>query len=119
MSSPGSDHDERFRDLYTRHFDALLAYAVRRVPRPEDAADVVADTFLVAWRRRSHLPAGDEARLWLYGVARNMLANKRRGDRRRDRLGEALRQRLMASADLGQSQPRPRAYPGTRVRRDH
>lgn len=105
MSSPGSDHADRFRELYTAHFDALLAYALRRVARPEDAADVVSDSFLVAWRRRSHLPAGDEARLWLYGVARNMLANQRRGDRRRDRLGEALRQRLAASADLWAPDP--------------
>jgi RNA polymerase sigma factor (sigma-70 family) len=100
VSSPGPDHHDRFRELYTRHFDALLAYALRRVSRPEDAADVVADTFLVAWRRRSHLPPGDEARLWLYGVARNMLANQRRGDRRRDRLGEALRVRLAGSSVL-------------------
>jgi RNA polymerase sigma-70 factor (ECF subfamily) len=100
VSSPGADHHDRFRELYTRHFDALLAYALRRVSRPEDAADVIADTFLVAWRRRSHLPPGDEARLWLYGVARNMLANQRRGDRRRDRLGEALRLRLAGSSAL-------------------
>jgi RNA polymerase sigma-70 factor (ECF subfamily) len=100
VSSPGTDHHDRFRELYTRHFEALLAYALRRVSRPEDAADVVADTFLVAWRRRSHLPAGDEAKLWLYGVARNMLANQRRGERRRDRLGEALRERLAASEAL-------------------
>ena len=79
MSSLGSDHHDRFRDLYTRHFDALLSYALRRVGRPEDAADVVADTFLVAWRRRSSVPAGDEGRLWLYGVARHVLANHRRG----------------------------------------
>lgn len=98
MSSPGTDHHDRFRELYTRHFDALLGYALRRVSRPEDAADVVADTFLVAWRRRSTLPGGDEDKLWLYGVARNLLANHRRGDRRRDRLGEALRERLAASA---------------------
>ena len=99
MSSPPEQSD-RFRELYARHFDALLAYALRRVDRPEDAADVVADTFVVAWRRRSHLPAGDEARLWLYGVARNTLANHHRGARRRHRLGEALRERLAAAAAL-------------------
>lgn len=94
------DEGERFRELYTSHFDALLGYALRRVAAPADAADVVSDTFLVAWRRRGHLPVGDEARLWLYGVARNVLANQRRGDRRRDRLGERLRERLQASAHL-------------------
>jgi len=97
VSSLGPDHLDRFRDLYGSHFDAILSYASRRVDRPEDAADIVADTFLVAWRRRSHLPPGDEARLWLYGVARNVLANHRRGDRRRDRLGEALRAHLGGS----------------------
>jgi RNA polymerase sigma factor (sigma-70 family) len=100
VTRPGPDHHDRFRLFYTSHFDSLLAYALRRVAHPEDAADVVADSFMVAWRRRSHLPQGDEGRLWLYGVARNMLANQRRGDRRRDRLGEALRQRLAASVDL-------------------
>lgn len=97
--------EDRFRDLYTSNFNALLSYALRRVARPEDAADVVADTFLVAWRRRGHLPAGDDARLWLYGVARNMLANQRRGERRRDRLGERLRERLAGSAHLFVHEP--------------
>jgi RNA polymerase sigma-70 factor (ECF subfamily) len=100
VTSPGPPHHDRFRTLYARHFDALLVYALRRVSPPEDAADVVADTFLVAWRRRSHLPQGDEARLWLYGVARNVIANQRRGERRRERLGEALRVRLAASEAL-------------------
>jgi RNA polymerase sigma-70 factor (ECF subfamily) len=108
VSSPGPDHHDRFRTLYTGHFDALLAYALRRVSRPEDAGDVVADTFLVAWRRRSHVPTGDEARLWLYGVARHVLANQRRGERRRDRLGEVLRERLAATAHL-RADPDPSA----------
>ena len=89
-----NDAEDRFRSFYTEHFEALLAYAVRRVDQPADAADVVADTFLVAWRRRASLPPGDEARLWLYGVARKALANHHRGDRRRDRLGQRLRERL-------------------------
>lgn len=86
--------EDRFRIFYSAHFEALLAYAIRRVDQPADAADVVADTFLVAWRRRGSLPPGDEARLWLYGVARKALANHHRGDRRRERLGQRLRERL-------------------------
>nr|WP_246416570.1 sigma-70 family RNA polymerase sigma factor [Nocardioides luti] len=70
---------------------------MRRVDRPEDAADVVADAFLVAWRRLDDVPPGDEARLWLYGVARRTLANHRRGDGRRGALGERLRQDLATS----------------------
>jgi RNA polymerase sigma factor (sigma-70 family) len=82
--------EQAFRELYAAHGRALLAYAVRRLPRPEDAADVVAEAMLVAWRRRAEAPPGDEARLWLFGVARRVLANQRRGDRRRHRLGERL-----------------------------
>ncbi|WP_372492144.1 RNA polymerase sigma factor [Kineosporia corallincola] len=33
---------------------------------PDDAADLVADTFLVAWRRRTEVPPGGDARLWLF-----------------------------------------------------
>lgn len=82
---------EQFEALYRAHGRALLAYALRRVDRAEDAADVVAETMLVAWRRLPDVPAGERARLWLFGVARRVLANQRRGGRRRDRLGERLR----------------------------
>lgn len=97
MTSP--DHEARFRTFYAEHFDALLAYAVRRVPQPQDAADVVADAFLVAWRRIDELPPGDEARLWLYGVARKVLFNLRRSRHRRDRLGVRLRHELIHAAE--------------------
>lgn len=84
----------RFAALYAETFDRLLGYALRRVDEPERAADVVAETFLVAWRRLPEVPPGDEARLWLYGVARRVLANDRRGRARRQRLGERLREEL-------------------------
>ncbi|GAB3285769.1 RNA polymerase sigma factor [Kineosporia babensis] len=83
--------DEAFRRLYTTHFTAILNYAQRRVSTPDDAADLVAETFLVAWRRRAEIPPGGEARLWLFGVARLVLANHTRGEQRRVRLGERLR----------------------------
>jgi RNA polymerase sigma factor (sigma-70 family) len=89
--SAGRDH---FELLYRTQVRLVLAYALRRVDRPEDAADVVAETMLVAWRRQHDVPAGDEARLWLFGVARRVLANHRRGVGRRDRLGDRLRQEL-------------------------
>lgn len=88
------EHEDRFRRVYAVNFEPMLAYAMRRVEQPEDAADVVAETFLVAWRRRRDLPSEAEIRLWLYGVARRVLANHHRSGARRDRLGERLRQRL-------------------------
>ena len=77
------DEELRFRELFDSHFRELLGYALRRVGSPEDAADVVAETMLVAWRRIDEVPADGTARLWLYGVARRVLANHRRGQVRR------------------------------------
>jgi RNA polymerase sigma-70 factor (ECF subfamily) len=92
--------EERFRRVYADNFEAVLAYATRRVPQPADAADVVAETFLVAWRRFKEMPPGDEARLWLYGVARRVLANHHRGDARRERLRRRLLSFAESSPDL-------------------
>lgn len=97
--------EERFRTLYAAHFRDLLGFALRRTTRPEDAADAVADTFLVAWRRFADVPPGSEARLWLYGTCRRVLANIERGNVRRDRLGVRLRATL-----TDQARPDPAAY---------
>lgn len=72
----------------------VLSFALRRVRRPEDAADLVADTYLVAWRRIDELPEGEEARLWIFGVARFQLANQQRGQNRRVKLADRLRAEL-------------------------
>lgn len=97
MSSANEDED-RFRRVYAAHLPPLLAYAMRRVAQREDAADVVAETFLIAWRRCAEMPPGEEVRLWLYGVARRVLANHHRGSIRRERLGERLRHQITATA---------------------
>ncbi|MBL0747020.1 RNA polymerase sigma factor [Nocardioides baculatus] len=94
MNASGDTREETFRGLYAAHFDCVLGYALRRTSRAEDAADVTAETFLVAWRRLQHVPVGDAARPWLYAVARRQLANQRRGELRRRRLGERLRHDL-------------------------
>src|SRR6478672_7119633 len=72
--------EARFEELFARTRSALMGYAVRRVGDPADAADVVAETYLVAWRRLDEVPPGEETRLWLFGVARRVLANHQRGN---------------------------------------
>lgn len=86
--------EQRFGRLYREHGREILGYALRRCTDPEDAADAVAETFLAAWRRLAEVPPGAEGRLWLYGTARFVLANQRRGERRRNRLTEQLRAEL-------------------------
>jgi RNA polymerase sigma-70 factor (ECF subfamily) len=85
---------EHFEAIFNANVRPVLGYALRRVDDAADAADVVAETFLVAWRRLDALPAADEARPWLFGVARRVLANQRRGQLRQNRLAEALRVQL-------------------------
>lgn len=80
----------RFGELYREQARAILAYALRRVENPEDASDVVAETFLVAWRRLDEVPVGRREKLWLYAVARRVTANVRRAEGRRTRLAERL-----------------------------
>ncbi|MGC5011837.1 RNA polymerase sigma factor [Streptosporangium sp. DT93] len=72
----------RFEAVYRQTYGRITAYAARRCDSPQDAADVVAETFTVAWRRMDELPPGEEATLWLYGVARRVLANHRRSEAR-------------------------------------
>jgi RNA polymerase sigma factor (sigma-70 family) len=84
--------EERFRILFEEHYHRVLGYALRRTDRREDAEDVVAETFTIAWRRLAEIPSGEGTRAWLYGVARRVLANQRRGSLRRVRLIERLKE---------------------------
>jgi RNA polymerase sigma-70 factor (ECF subfamily) len=86
--------EARFGELYGENVRAVLGYALRRCADRDDAADVVAETFLVAWRRLGDVPLGADERLWLFGTARHVLANHDRSARRRDRLTERLRDEL-------------------------
>ncbi|MEV4557854.1 sigma-70 family RNA polymerase sigma factor [Kitasatospora sp. NPDC049285] len=69
--------------LYGEHHAAVLRYAHRRVGA-DSAGDLAAEVFVVAWRRWAEVPA--EPLPWLYGVARNVVANHLRGRERTERL---------------------------------
>lgn len=75
----------------------LLAYFERRLARDE-AADALAETLLQAWRRVDSLPEEPTlARMWLFRIASNALANHRRAGRRRQALADRLRANLTQS----------------------
>ena len=94
MSTPPDESS--FRRLYDRHHPDVLAYFARRIGR-DDAQDAAVEVFSVAWRRMDAVPAGDEAILWLYGVAHGVLRNRRRSTRRLGRLVARLGQQRMSS----------------------
>ncbi|MBA3373248.1 MAG: sigma-70 family RNA polymerase sigma factor [Euzebyaceae bacterium] len=107
MSDPSRapDREHIFRSLYEAVYADLLRFVQRRAA-PDLADDVVADAFLVVWRRLDELPREHEdARAWVFGITRNMLLNERRGGQRRRALGvrlaDATTQRgVEAEADL-------------------
>lgn len=74
----------RFEELFDAHYAELTRFATRRVGA-DAAGDIVAGTFLIAWRRFAELPA-DHARAWLYSTARHVIANELRGRTRREKL---------------------------------
>ena len=98
MHRPPAD-GELFELVYRTAGTAVLGYALRRCESREDALDVVAETFTVAWRRRADMPADpDEARPWLFGIARRCLANAARSSTRASRLGQRLAEFLPPGA---------------------
>lgn len=80
----------QFRSAFDAHFDALNRYCLRRVPI-DDVNDVVSEVFLVAWRKIDHMPAEPDCLMWLYGVARFEVNNRRRSNRRSRALAVRIR----------------------------
>ena len=112
MSAPRDAADRRsFERLVheTRH--DLLGYALRRSPGPQDAADVLSEVYLIAWRKLETIPPGERARLWLFGVARNVI--RQGADRRRssdalvERLARELRNASEAEVKPEEDRPSP------------
>lgn len=85
--------------------DDLLRYFLSRLDR-EDAADALAEVMTTAWRRVDALPKKpEEARMWLFGIARNVRLHADRSTIRRAqltmRLRDALAVRAAPAADTG------------------
>ena len=87
MSKTGQRPEERLDELWRAYAPAVVRYARRRV-LPAEVDEVVAETFVVAWRRLDDVP--EHALPWLLGVARGVSANVRRTARRRDALTDRL-----------------------------
>jgi RNA polymerase sigma-70 factor (ECF subfamily) len=66
-----------FRELYERYAQPVYGFHLRRTREPEAAHDLTAETFAQAWlvRKRFRDDAGGSAGPWLYGIARNLVAN--------------------------------------------
>lgn len=77
----------------------LLRYLRRRVNQPEDAADILGRVLLALWENRAKVPPIDsDARMWCFGVARNMLREHRRNTARHLDLADELRDYLRSTS---------------------
>ncbi|RAY14896.1 RNA polymerase subunit sigma-70 [Actinomadura craniellae] len=97
------DEPERFGEIFDAHFAEIHRYVAARLGR-DAAEDVVAETFLIAFRKRESYDADRAAvRTWLYGIATNLVSKHRRTE-------------IRALRALGRSGPdRPAASPEERV----
>jgi RNA polymerase sigma-70 factor, ECF subfamily len=85
-----------FERFYTAHYQEIAGYVRRRIA-PDVADDVISQVFMVAWRRFDRVPAPPQDRLWLFGVARNSVADQHRAERRRLRLHARLSQEAVTA----------------------
>ncbi len=90
------ERGERFTALYEETRARMVAYAMRRTASREDAADVVAETYTIAWRRLDDVPEGKASLLWLYVTARHVVMNHGRRLRRQDATRNRLANELHA-----------------------
>lgn len=87
---------------FSAEASTLLGYFARRVTPTEDAADLLSETFLIAWRKQSKQPVdAAEMRPWLFGIARKVLSQHRRGKLRRVALGDRVRTLLSTESVAG------------------
>lgn len=100
MDTPTAARERRFRVLYADHYDQVLRFVARR-SSPASAEDVVAEAFLVAWRRLDDVPSRvGEALPWLYAVARNCLLNSTRAAGRQGALAVRIAEVSPADSHL-------------------
>jgi len=81
---------QAFEHLFNANFSDVFAFTLRRCGSQQDAEDLTSETFAVAWRRIEDVPVGEDARLWLFGVARHLLLNRQRTLRRQRSLAARL-----------------------------
>ena len=90
VTQADTERKRRFDAMFREHVAGIASYCGWRSRTDGDGEDAVADVFLIAWRRLDDVPDGDQARPWLYAVARRVLANQARADARRGRLNAHL-----------------------------
>lgn len=93
---------DAFAALFERHAKAIYNYCFRNVGDWSTAEDLLSIVFLEAWRKRTAEVPAANLLPWLYGIATNVIRNRRRSERR---FAAALRRlpRPQPEPDLAQA----------------
>src|SRR3954452_1188421 len=99
MASISRGDEQAFGTLYDRYSPAVARFAWSLSPGMDEAAEIVQETFLTAWRKSSKIRlVGESALPWLLTTCRNHARNQARAEQRwQRRIG--LQQELVALAD--------------------
>jgi RNA polymerase sigma-70 factor (ECF subfamily) len=76
---------DAFEQEVLQYLDGLYGYALHLTRNPEDASDLVQETYARAFRARSQYSLGTNARAWLFAILRNTFLNVKRADGRSPR----------------------------------
>ncbi|PZR82307.1 MAG: hypothetical protein DLM65_04120 [Candidatus Aeolococcus gillhamiae] len=94
---PMVDHLE-FEAVYRAHGPAVYRFCLTQLREPTLAEDAAADVFAAALRAWHRVDHGAGVKLWLFGIARNVVADHYRAVRRRERLQQLLNRGHRTSA---------------------
>jgi RNA polymerase sigma-70 factor (ECF subfamily) len=92
------DAEAQFEALYRAHCGAVRSFVHRRVSS-DGADEIVAEVFVAAWRRMDDAP--EDGLVWLFGIARGLIANHRRSHHRRQALQDRLATTAVTRIDPG------------------
>ncbi len=104
-----ADRTIRFERDALAFTDQLYAAALRYTKNPDDARDLVQDTYLKAFTSFHQFEEGTNLRAWLYRVLTTTFINSYRKDQRRPQIAQAeledwqLAQAQSHTSDLGKS----------------
>lgn len=107
MSAPdtapatGSKREEFEREALL-HMDAVYRFALRLAGEPDQANDLVQDTYLRAWKAWDQYEVGTNAKSWLFTICRNLfLRGVERGKRQKATVEErAPRESTAVGGDI-------------------
>jgi RNA polymerase sigma-70 factor (ECF subfamily) len=91
---------ETFERFYRTHVEAVQRFIARRVDDPYLAADLTADVFVAAIESaRTYRRSRGEPTAWLFGIARNVVADERRRNAKELRTAGRFRGRALLDED--------------------